>query len=47
MDTKKKGLVIIKKLAMNSAKSAMNSACIGFCYQPISPRKKQMNKSNG
>lgn len=47
MNTKKKGLNLIKNIAIKNAKTAMNSACIGFCYQPISPRKKQMEKKNG
>lgn len=47
MNIKKKGLNLIRNIAINNAKVAMNSACIGFCYQPVSPRKKQLEKKNG
>lgn len=47
MKTMNFGLKLIKKVAIKNAEKTMNLACIGFNYQPMSPRKKQLNKSNG
>lgn len=47
MKTRKKAFEFIKIIAMKNAKSTMNAACFGFCYQPISPRKKQFDKQDG
>ena len=47
MKTMNFGLKLIKKVAIKNAEKTMKLACLGFNYQPISPRKKQLNKDNG
>lgn len=36
----KKGLNLLKGIAVRSAEKTMKSACFGFNYQPVSHRKK-------